>query len=597
VREPDIALSAGQAQQLLQACMPLVEVAARLQDRAGVLQEQVAALQSERTRLSVVREVRSFCQLAESQLQAVRMALAQLQAAESVAEELPADEVGPVQRCLQELLVSGCAVADAMRVAAALLPVASMPGAAGADGGAATLAVQTAAEAAVHEALQTMAGTSTNGDLSAGDAVQNLYGMLRALDSGPEPDDAAEPLAEAAAAVDAMRGAVWALLQAYASEPQLGGSTAAAEAHLQALHMLGSLGVDRWEGWAPPAGATLAAFDHTEALLFSRAAAALASAGWPGALQRAGVAAAGFGSAEEAEASVAQLLGSAESPEQLQAAAVMLAEVLSPAFAAVEIDGEAVSALHRGWFACLSALLAHGGLPRVLSSLDAAAAAPAPLLTGGEAALAVDAADAALGPPAAAAVALLLPYSTLRSAAWERMLPALGSASADAAALPGLAPLAILALQQGRLAPLARSSPRALRRLCLAFLSSDAAPLWRDALEGCAGRWTVRSGLAASVAAALAAERSYSAGGWVAMEHSGAHRLLRVLDSGPRALRDLLRAGSKASPDGAGVAVELPPAAEVEVVVPRAAEALLRRLPEDCARALQQLVADTQHPA
>ena len=348
---------------------------------------------------------------------------------------------------LKQLLTTGCPAAAVVRAAAVLQALLQAPEQAPADPDAllsqpdAATAAQTAAaaaaKAAVGTALRAMSGGSAGAgeaQLSAGDAVQNLFALLRSLHQQPavaspssasDPNGAAEeaeaPAAAAvAAAVDALRLLVWQQLQRTAAAYDGSGGAAETEAHLQAsgrgafcrrvhlcsqryvliagshscplqvLELLGSVGsAAMWPGWRPPAGAVLSAgagplgspggsgagFRHHQALLFTRTAAMLAQE-WPAAVQQCRLSAADFSSAEAAEAALLRMAAAAEDAAQLRLLLRIMAEALpDAAFAASEAEGPEAGApapapLHRARSACLRALLPLGDLAGVLVALD-----------------------------------------------------------------------------------------------------------------------------------------------------------------------------------------------------------------------------------
>jgi hypothetical protein len=424
--------------------------------------------------------------------------------------------------------------------------------------------------------------------------------------------------------------------------------------HPQVLELLGSVGSSgMWPGWQPPelpllgpsAAASVggvAALSHRQVLLFTRTAAALAIE-WPAAVQGCHLSAADFASVEAAEGALLRLAAAAESTEQLRLLLRLLAEVLSSAFpSAAEGEGAAVAAattadslsaarqgevestgelgdgialvpLHRVWSSCLRMLLALGDLPGVLAALDdhrgqqlqeRQRQPPPALLSEGEAASLLEAADATHGAAAAAALALLLPYPRLQRERWQLLLQACQAASSAAAdlsaMLPALSALLLLVVQQqaGMLVELASSSgeSRQQQQEPLFKLLVGAA-LQQQLLEpGFAvpvvgNGLTLRTAVAASAASQLVAARQYTAAGWLAISACGTPRLLRVLDSSHRVLQQLLRscasAGDSAAHNGAASGANASG-------LPVAAAALLQQLPGQCSEAAAQLSADLQ---
>lgn len=385
-----------------------------------------------------------------------------------------------------------------------------------------------------------------------------------------------------------------------------------------------------WPGWQPPshlpsastakAGGAAAASPgskHQRALLFTRTAAALA-ADWPSAVQQCRLAAADFADAEAADAALMRLAAAAGEAGHLRVILRLLLDVLPddalpPAAAGAEPAVQppvqpAVAPLHRAWAACLRALLALGDLAGVLAALDERQAQQTErqqepgqlpvLLTQQEAKSLAEAADATQGVAAAAAVSLLLPYPQLQRARWQQLLQACGGSggAADlAAALPGLAVLLMLVLQQqpGLLTELpsgGRQQHALFQQLAAAALLQQQQAEGGAYIHGLGGGLTLRTAVAAAGAAALAAGRQYTAAAWLAMQASGTPRLLRVLDSGPRVLQQLLRScapGSSAAAAAVSAADGL-----VSSGAPCTAAALLRGLPQACGAALAQLEGD-----
>lgn len=169
--------------------------------------------------------------------------------------------------CLQQLLTAGCAAVAVLQVAATLLALQEEPEqppspwtmllAQPAAAAAAHAAVAAAAESAVGAALQALAPATAAGipaddeqqtqqqRLSPGDAVQNLFALLRSLHQQPAvvgteqgadaERDATAAAAEAAAAeaLGTLRLLVWQALQSKAATYDGSGGAAETEAHLQ----------------------------------------------------------------------------------------------------------------------------------------------------------------------------------------------------------------------------------------------------------------------------------------------------------------------------------------------------------------------------
>ena len=391
--------------------------------------------------------------------------------------------------------------------------------------------------------------------------------------------------------------------------------------NLQVLELLGTVGTSLWAGWAPPPGepdtqaAAGSRFNHQQALLLARVVSTLAAAEWPGAAQQCRLSAADFESAEAAEGAVLRLIDVASALEQLQAVVAVLQQALQGAYLEAETapgeagDVQAQAAphpLHRAWSACLHALIRQRQLAPVLSAVDEWRSqqqhqqGDSPgrcLLARQEARSLAQAAEAALGAAAASVLAALLPYPPLRKACTEQLVEAVsssGAGAADLAALPGMGPLLVtLAAEEAQplLPQLASSRPPTFKQLCTALLQQEDAVMWADLGAGL----TLRAAACASLVAQLVAARHYTAAGWLAMQFTGLHPLLRVLDNSGRAARQLLWSCSSARPAGAGAAsAALPTQLPAALGLAHVADGLVRGLPGRCDAALRQLDSDQQ---
>jgi hypothetical protein len=267
--------------------------------------------------------------------------------------------------------------------------------------------------------------------------------------------------------------------------------------------------------------------------------------------------------------------------------------------------------LHRCWFALLRALLCHGELQPVLLALDSGAG-PDPsqqaqrkkaLLDREEGDALVEAAEGALGPAAAAAVAALAGSHPAREAAWDALCGACEGTSAveDLAAVPGMkVALALGGVAQRRLAPLAEAKPALFKLLSRVMLhalqpwveissSSSSSPGCDPHIAQLDERGlTVRSALAASAAAQLAGAGRFIPAAWLALEHCRAHSFFRVLDSGIGALHALLRTAAAA----AQPVPLLPPTLGEALAVPESLGGLIARLGNECNEALARMGQD-----
>ena len=626
-----------------------------------------ARLQSERIRLSVLLQIEEECgnELTGEQIQRVQAFVPQLQRLTALhtdeTEIITASSSSSPENEAQTLLIDslavflaeGCPFRAVCTIAGACTSIGSWA--------AADDVVFPAAEAAVRAALSALRGTSitssSGGDsaleveynenvLSIGDAVQNLYGVLRSLDD--DDDDAVVVDGESSAQLKLKaQSGVWRQLQQHAATDQSSSvssssDTAAAsvEAHLQVLQMLDSLGSSMWKGWKAPytmettaldsiatttaATTTVAAtgggggvpFNHKEALLHSRVAASLAQT-WPSAVREAKVVPADFSCLENVEAAMMRMVDRAESVQQYSAVVTGLSDVLSGvSFLSSPGSGggggdddedagttdsirtpSLVDPLHRVWSACLTALVSLGALSPVISALDSRITeSQKRLLTEAEADLLVAAAETALGTLASTAVALYLPYMLIQEREWSKIVSL--QACEDVRGLSGVPPLFIAALCKQNLLPdLSRRNPAVFKQLTHSILQQNEAALWNVAVLGSGKVVSLRTAVAVVAAGQLVESGQQSAAAWVAMQHAGTHSFLRILDSGRVVLMSLLRAGAAAKGNGGGgsgggaMSIELEPAA-VEAVLGAStcARAVMESVPEVAASALAHLV-------
>ena len=256
-------LPPAQQQQLLAAALDAVQRSQVAADASllPVLQQ----LRRRHALLSACSSLGTACTGASSaQLRAAREAARALQQHALAGGEGTAGSHA-LDSCLQQLLTAGCSAVSVLQVAAVLLALQAQPEQAPAEPAAlltdpaaaasAQQEVATAADTAVAAALHAMSGGGTAPTaasqqqqqlLSAGDAVQNLFGLLRSLHQQPEPaaapseaggeaeQAAALPADVLSAALDALRQQVWQQLQRKAAAYDGSGGAAETEAHLQA---------------------------------------------------------------------------------------------------------------------------------------------------------------------------------------------------------------------------------------------------------------------------------------------------------------------------------------------------------------------------
>lgn len=234
------------------------DAAAAVAADAGLLL-QVQQLRQQHALLAACRSIGAACpRVTTVQSDAVQVAAQALQQQPAGASS---DALGD---CLQRLITTGCSAASVLQAAAVLQALQQQPQQAPpaadtllsqpAAAAAAQEAAAAAAEEAALSALHAMSGSSGGGasrqqqqhqqqQLSPGDAVQNLFALLRSLHHQPDaaaiscssgPEVAAAAAAAVGQAVDALRLLVWQLLQQKAASYDGSGSAAETEAHLQA---------------------------------------------------------------------------------------------------------------------------------------------------------------------------------------------------------------------------------------------------------------------------------------------------------------------------------------------------------------------------
>lgn len=425
-----------------------------------------------------------------------------------------------IESCLETLLISGCSLTDIATVATAFAAV---------DPSyvqSTQQLVEHACQRTIDESLSAISGTATHAlSYSIGDAVQNLYGILRSLDADSAKDD---EMVGTFTLFDSTRILVWQSLRRYAAE--FSGKTvdvATAEAQLQVLEMLGMLGSTMWSGWSPPPGKeaminsddaddetkTISQFRHTEAVLFARMVSVMSSAGWPTAAQEAQLESSDLNSPESIESALIRLLeASRQDKRKLHSIILILQDVF------YDLPAE------RCWLLCLSMCLEAHDLEMVIHSLDKSRQMLSIESTGKLMAVAAGRQGAA----STVAIAGLAGYPEL--CCWHTLWD---NFSAE---LPGIETALILALLNDQIAEFATENLKLFEKVVKVLMSG-----------------AERSLAAALLAAQLALRRAYVAAAFVAMEHAHVHPMLRVLDSSIRVLRDFLKAGSDFQIEGEGV--------------------------------------------
>ena len=416
-------------------------------DADAVYLQAREALEKERTRVAVVVAIEDACgnALSPDQLYTLQTIVPEMQSKDGVA-----DGAAVLKNQLAIMMGDGCQFGTLFRLASAY---SALIGGTNTHTAVEDIAVA-AAVASVQRGLNALpsigTGTGVDADtMSVGDAIQTVYGTLRSLDARDasasaigDDDDVTQAFMTT---LGKARDLVWIELQRHVSEEQQGGeegqgqveedgmAAAAAEAHLQVLEMLGSLGsLTMWSTWAPSpellksiggggntmdvannssssaptttdaATTTTAAttatatapppFKHAQALLHSRITSVFASNSWASALRESSITPQEFSTVRGTEAALNKIVDHAGSNvDKLKAVVVVLRDVFEcggPGTAhwinandkeeersttdpsPTHTHGHTVHPLHRVWSTCLHALVSKGCLTAVISALD-----------------------------------------------------------------------------------------------------------------------------------------------------------------------------------------------------------------------------------
>lgn len=602
-----LSMSSHQCQTILEVALSRIDRESNLPNQSIVVQDaelqvKIGILRKEAFRLAAISYIETKCHmLNERQLQEARELVVRLQAINE-----PNGRADSLHRFLSKLFADGCSVTDIYVCASACEQLLDQP----TD----PLALVTCAgEQVVQRSVSYM--TASNGALingeeewssfSYGDAVQHVYGVIRALNDDTTLEDILTTDDR-----DSLRSKIWHVLHSYAVSEHSAVTPVAVEARVQLLEMIGSLGQNMWLGWSAPTGSRdgpLLDHSHKNALLYSRVAAILV-ASWQESLEIwASVSSDVFTNKNEMEAIMVRLIDAASTLEELLTLIRVLTDVIEDVFPkeiliveeydAPESSRELqISPLHQLWFKSLKGLLEREALTPALRILDFSVSKDIDaLINETEAEVMISNCQELGGNVYGAAVACMLPYKGLQVKYIELFTDSLDNAEPLLLEAERerntLQVLGICALDKDLFGTLCRGCGNVVvKGLCTAVL--DSTQCWggishnNEEVKDKAA--IVRVGLAAAAAVALMEHSMFSAAAWLAMQHAGVHPLLRLIDSAPHVLKKLLNAVIINEGSLGNMEFEFEEAESI--LVPNAVQKVLRRVPDKALHALNKLV-------
>ena len=194
--------------------------------------------------------------------------------------------------------------------------------------------------------------TKDTGSMSAGEGIQNIFGLVRCLDCNP-PSILSSCLEEC-------RSLVYSAICGYIIQHQGGIDLRSSEIYSQLVEMALALGKSKWDGWAPPEGEDQIL--TAESLMHSRFASFLSS-GWPGALKEASISPDDLSEPEKVRQSMRALINTASETEQIELLWQAFSSIILPRY-----DSSASISSTLKIF--LESLLEHGCFQSLLSALD-----------------------------------------------------------------------------------------------------------------------------------------------------------------------------------------------------------------------------------
>lgn len=200
-----------------------------------------------------------------------------------------------------------------------------------------------------------MSFTEEAGAMSAGEGIQNIFGLVRSLDCNP-PSMHSSCLEE-------LRSLVYSAIYRYIIQHQGGVDLKSSEIYSQLVEMALGLGQSKWNGWAPPEGESQIL--SPESLMHSRFAAFL-STGWPGALKEASIGPDDLADPEKVSQSVLALIDIALENQQIELLWRAFSSIILPQYHSSAMNTSISIALMN----FIESLLKHGCFQSLLNALD-----------------------------------------------------------------------------------------------------------------------------------------------------------------------------------------------------------------------------------
>jgi hypothetical protein len=194
--------------------------------------------------------------------------------------------------------------------------------------------------------------TEETGPMSAGEGVQNIFGLVRCLDCNP-------PII-LSSCLEECRSLVYSAIYRYITQHQGGMDLRSSEIYSQLVEMALALGKSKWDGWAPPEGEDQIL--TAESLMHSRFASFLSS-DWPGALKETSIVPDDLSEPEKIRQSMLALINAASETKQIDLLWRAFSSIILPQY---ESNADISSTLKT----FLESLLEHGCFQSLLSALD-----------------------------------------------------------------------------------------------------------------------------------------------------------------------------------------------------------------------------------
>ena len=500
--------------------------------------------------------------------------------------------------------------------------------------------IKDAVNCMVQHSLQILGGEQANSDITPGEAFQNIYGIIRCLDTeNPSIEARYKESIKSTHLNDSID--VFPLLQScrtdmyvllfqhalkHTSGPQESNSAVIAECQVQLLEIISALGSSIWRTWTIPEGFDPSSLNRSEVRIYNRAAAALALSGWQKAFQELDVNPDNFSSIKSTKESILKMAKSAESKslKEMEALLEMLMEIFVDIYPCQEVEqmvGTAsivngnrndigseqeqkilIHPLHECWAAVLGNLVSIQAFKVSLKGFDKATeylvrgcpyGNSVALLTEEETKCFLETiAKQENGNFWAAIFGQILPYENLRLLTYNDFLhlptPSIISNELQTCFLS----LSIAVCLHGYLPETQKLNPRLFSEILNTILQKESHYRYKCLLdptkiEGLPNI-SMRSLVACFAAASLAIAKSYDTSLWIAMEHAGIHPLLRIASCGPLILDRFLEWGC--SLDRSMLqGIEIQNSMKEAILIPYSIARMLNALPEQAVEALTQL--------